>query len=63
MKNPFQYGKIAEEDNFIDRDNDRTFLKQSLFSGTNAILVSPRRWGKSSLVKQAMKELCEEQKM
>lgn len=61
MKNPFQYGKVAEKENFIDRDNDRMFLKQSLYSGTNVILVSPRRWGKSSVVKQAMAELCSEQ--
>ena len=61
MKNPFQYGKIAEAENFIDRDEDRAFLKQSLFSGTNVILMSPRRWGKSSLVKRAMSELCGEQ--
>lgn len=62
MKNPFQYGKVAEKENFIDRDIDRMFLKQTLYSGTNVILVSPRRWGKSSVVKQAMSELCNEQK-
>lgn len=61
MKNPFQYGKIAEKDNFIDRDADRAFLKQTLYSSINIILISPRRWGKSSLVNQAMQELCEEQ--
>ncbi|MCF0163668.1 MAG: ATP-binding protein [Bacteroidales bacterium] len=62
MKNPFQYGKIAENANFIDRENDRAFLKQALSSNLNVILISPRRWGKSSLVKQAMKELSEEEK-
>ena len=60
MKNPFQYGKIAEKENFIDRDEDRLFLKQTLYSGINVILISPRRWGKSSVVKQAMAELSEE---
>lgn len=60
MKNPFQYGKLAENENFIDRDDDRTFLKQTLYSGINVILSSPRRWGKSSLVKRAMKELTSE---
>ena len=59
-KNPFQYGKIAEKENFIDREQDRQFLKQSLYSGTNVILVSPRRWGKTSVVKQSMQELCQE---
>jgi len=62
MKNPFQYGKLAEKENFIDRDDDREFLKRTLYSGINVILSSPRRWGKSSLVKKAMSELVEEQK-
>lgn len=62
MKNPFQYGKIAEKDNFIDRNEDRAFLKQALYSGINVILISPRRWGKSSLVNKAIQELCEERK-
>lgn len=35
-------------------------LKQLLYSHINTMLVSPRRWGKSSLVKMAMTELCEE---
>lgn len=61
MKNPFQYGKLAEKENFIDRDEDRAFLKQTLYSGINVILSSPRRWGKSSLVKRAMTELVSEQ--
>lgn len=60
MKNPFQYGKLAENENFIDRDDDRAFLKQTLYSGINVILSSPRRWGKSSLVKRAMAELASE---
>lgn len=60
MKNPFQYGKVAERENFIDRDPDREFLKNTLYSGTNVILMSPRRWGKSSVVKQAMAELTQE---
>lgn len=62
MRNPFQYGKVAENENFIDRTADRSFLKQTLLSGVNVILVSPRRWGKSSLVKKAMKELSEAEK-
>ena len=61
MKNPFQYGKIAEKEHFIDRDEDRQFLKQTLHSGTNVILLSPRRWGKSSVVKHAMEELAKEE--
>lgn len=56
-ESPFQYGKLATKDNFIDRVVERASLKQMLFSGINVALISPRRWGKSSLVKVAMEEL------
>ena len=62
MEVPFQYGRIAEADSFIDRIDDRRELKNFLSHGINTILVSPRRWGKSSLVKESMKELVEEEK-
>lgn len=57
---PFQFGTLAVNENFIDRVADRALLKQLLTSHINVMLVSPRRWGKSSLVKKAMSELCEE---
>ncbi len=62
MNSPFQYGTIAQDENFIDRDHERALLKQLLSSGINVMLISPRRWGKSSLVKKAMDELCSEHK-
>lgn len=57
---PFQFGTLATDKNFIDRVEDIALLKQLLSSHINTMLVSPRRWGKSSLVKMAMKELCQE---
>lgn len=57
---PFMYGLIAEKENFIDRIEDRHQLKTLLGGGINVMLISPRRWGKSSLVKAAMEELKEE---
>ena len=62
MEVPFQYGRLAEAKSFIDRVEDRKELKNFLSHGINTILVSPRRWGKSSLVKEAMRELVEEDK-
>ena len=62
MEVPFQYGRLAEAENFIDRIDDRRELKNFLSHGINTILVSPRRWGKSSLVRESMKELVEEDK-
>lgn len=57
MDVPFLYGRLAEKDSFIDREEDKKELKNFLTHGINTILVSPRRWGKSSLVKEAMREL------
>ncbi len=57
MSTPFQYGTIATKENFVDRVEDRAQLKNFLSSHINVMLISPRRWGKSSLVKAAMEEL------
>ena len=59
---PFVYGELATRENFIDRDEDRRQLKTFLTNGINVMIVSPRRWGKSSLVKATMAELSEEDK-
>ncbi len=50
MKNPFIYGKIAYGEAFTDREAEQTRLAANIDSGINSILISPRRWGKSSLV-------------
>lgn len=57
MKKPFVYGELAENENFIDRIEDRKQLKTFLCNGVNVTIISPRRWGKSSLVKATMKEI------
>jgi len=62
MKLPFQYGKIAEGLSFINREKDKRMLKNNLLAGINTMLISPRRMGKSSLVKVAMQELEKENK-
>lgn len=62
MDSPFQFGTLATDDNFIDRIEDRKQLKQMLSSNINVALISPRRWGKSSLIKRAMEELVAERK-
>ena len=52
MDTPFLYGKTVGEDAFTNRRDDIKRLKQNLEHGINTILISPRRWGKSSLVKK-----------
>lgn len=56
------YGKLAEKENFVDRVQERAMLKIWLSSGINVMIISPCRWGKSSLVKTAMDELTAEDK-
>ncbi len=53
MKAPFVFGKIATKADFTDRENEVLRLASNFISGTNSILISPRRWGKSSLVVKA----------
>ena len=53
MNTPFVFGKITSGKEFTDRENDILHLQQNFLAGTNTILISPRRWGKSSLVKRA----------
>jgi uncharacterized protein len=57
MDTPFIYGKLAVGENFTDREDERIRLVQNFLSGTNTILISPRRWGKSSLVLKAASEI------
>ncbi|MCL2512202.1 MAG: ATPase [Bacteroidales bacterium] len=53
---PFVYGKIAEIQNFTDREKESKRLAQNFFSLINTIVISPRRWGKSSLVKKVAQQ-------
>lgn len=55
METPFIFGKIATEKNFTDREVETSNLIQSFTSLINTIIISPRRWGKSSLVNKASK--------
>lgn len=55
METPFIFGKIATERNFTDREVETTSLVQNFTSLINTIIISPRRWGKSSLVNKARK--------
>ena len=52
MNSPFKYGKIVTGENFINRTEDIGRIQGNISSGINTILISPRRWGKSSLIKQ-----------
>ena len=53
MTTPFIFGKLAKESNFTDRTDETQHLVTNFKALINTILISPRRWGKSSLVYKA----------
>lgn len=53
MDTPFVFGKIAVNENFTDRENETAHLVANFQSLISTIIISPRRWGKSSLVNKA----------
>ena len=50
MNTPFVYGRIADKENFTDREQEVKLLTQNFNSLVNTVIISPRRWGKTSLV-------------
>ncbi len=52
-ENPFIFGKTVGNEDFCNRKMDIEFLHNQFNSKGNTILISPRRWGKSSLVREA----------
>jgi hypothetical protein len=57
MQNPFVYGEVVPREAFADRDIELDRLVADLAAGQKVFLISPRRYGKSSLVRQALTAL------
>ena len=55
MINPFVYGEIVPVASFVDREVELDRLGRDLWAGQKIFLISPRRYGKSSLVRQALR--------
>lgn len=53
METPFVFGKIASNQDFTDRVVETQHLLDNFRGLVNTVLISPRRWGKSSLVAKA----------
>ncbi len=49
---PFRFGEVASGDTFTDREEATARLLANFEHGINTILISPRRWGKTSLVRK-----------
>jgi hypothetical protein len=49
---PFIFGVATSGDNFTDRKSETARLLANFKHGINTVLISPRRWGKTSLVQK-----------
>ena len=54
MKKAFVYGVAVEGENFTNRTAETKRLKRDFENGQNVVLISPRRMGKTSLVRHVI---------
>jgi hypothetical protein len=57
VDNPFVYGEVVPGEAFVDREVELDRLINDLGNGQKVFLISPRRYGKSSLIRQALAAL------
>ncbi len=57
---PFKFGTVVTSMHFVNRETEKTHLINNFKNSINTIILSPRRWGKSSLVKEASR-LCNDE--
>ena len=56
-RNPFHYGTPAEGEHFAGREAELAALLSRLRTGVNVVVISPRRYGKTSLLLRAEREI------
>ena len=56
-ENPFVFGEVIDDRNFVNRTEELAQLVRDLADGQKVFLLSPRRFGKSSLVSLALLKL------
>jgi hypothetical protein len=54
MENPFVYGEVVPAAAFVNRVSELDRLVGDLAAGQKVFLISPRRYGKSSLIRHAL---------
>ena len=54
MQNPFVYGEVVPAAAFVNRVAELDRLVADLAAGQKVFLISPRRYGKSSLIRHAL---------
>ena len=61
-KLPFIFGKSSDLINFTDREEETSRLEMNFKSLINTTIISPRRWGKTSLVENVAEKIQRENK-
>ncbi|MGH2990014.1 MAG: AAA family ATPase [Solirubrobacterales bacterium] len=56
-RNPFSFGGLARDDDFADREQELEGLTADAINGQDAVVLAPRRIGKSSLIGAVMTQL------
>lgn len=56
MENPFKFGTLVDNEYFTDRVMEQQHISSMLESPNHIVLISPRRFGKSSLVKRVVRK-------
>lgn len=55
-ENPFKFGTIVDDEYFTDRVQEVAFIRQFVNSANHLVLISPRRFGKSSVVAKSIRQ-------
>ncbi len=59
---PFKYGNTVSKNGFTNREKESEKLYNNLTQGINTTIISPRRWGKSSLVEKVVLDINKNEK-
>jgi len=55
LTNPFKFGIVVDDQYFIDREVETDLISSFINSANHLLLISPRRYGKTSLVRKVLK--------
>ena len=56
-ENPFRFGQVATGWHFTDRARELAEVQEDIKNGQNVVIISPRRYGKTSLIAEARRRL------
>ena len=56
MENPFRFGTVVDSPYFTDRVEELSRIAEILNSRNHLVIISPRRFGKTSLVRKAVEK-------